>query len=568
MYLNITVEAPPVGNGISYKAIKGTKYVYYEHGRRYDSKRKYTVPQTTTIGKICDDDDSMMYPNTNYLTFFPEAELPEELPVSVRSGCLKIGDYLVIKRVIEHYKLNEEIAEIIGKDAGLFLDLAAYTIVAENNAAQYYPDYAYNHPLFTDKMKIFSDSKISSFLREISRDDSIQFLNDWNGSRDHREKIYISYDSTNKHCQAGDIELAEPGYEKEKQKKPIYNYSIAYDRNNRLPLFYETYSGSINDASQLQCMLEKAAAFGYKKAGFILDRGYFSESNIHFMDRNGYEFIIMVKGCKDVVNKLVLEKKGSFEDEWEYAIPYHDVNGITVKSLLFKTDEKERYFHIYYDDYRKAKERAKLQSMLRDQREYLESLKNVKNVKISSSFEEYFELIYYHKGKPDQVLQLVREKKEAISRAIKLCGYFCIITSSEMSASDALDLYKSRDASEKLFRGDKSYLGERSIRTYHDEPTHAKIFIEFIALIIRNKIYTCLKDRMKELQKKKNYMTVPAALKELDKIEIIRQMDGVYRLDHAVTATQKDILQAFNMTEAMVKKEAGILGRQLRTVTN
>ena len=30
--------------------------------------------------------------------------------------------------------------------------------------------------------------------------------------------------------------------------------------------------------------------------------------------------------------------------------------------------------------------------------------------------------------------------------------------------------------------------------------THIKIFIEFIALIIRNKIYTCLKDRMKELK--------------------------------------------------------------------
>jgi transcription antitermination factor NusA-like protein len=127
---------------------------------------------------------------------------------------------------------------------------------------------------------------------------------------------------------------------------------------------------------------------------------------------------------------------------------------------------------------------------------------------------------------------------------------------------------RNRDASEKLFRGYKSYLGEQSMRTYHDEPTHAKIFIEFIALIIRNKIYTCLKDQMKELKKKKKYMTVPEALKELDKIEIIRQMDGVYRLDHAVTATQKDILQAFNMTEATVKKEAGILGEQLRSVTN
>ena len=63
-------------------------------------------------------------------------------------------------------------------------------------------------------------------------------------------------------------------------------------------------------------------------------------------------------------------------------------------------------------------------------------------------------------------------------------------------------------------------------------------------------------------------MTVPASLKELNKIELIRQADGVYRLDHAVTATQKDILQAFNMTAAMVKKEAASLGKTLAAMTN
>ena len=61
----------------------------------------------------------------------------------------------------------------------------------------------------------------------------------WNGSRDHRERIYISYDSTNKSCQAGDIEVAEFGHPKDGQGKPVFNYSVAYDRNNRLPLFYE-----------------------------------------------------------------------------------------------------------------------------------------------------------------------------------------------------------------------------------------------------------------------------------------------------------------------------------------
>ena len=63
-------------------------------------------------------------------------------------------------------------------------------------------------------------------------------------------------------------------------------------------------------------------------------------------------------------------------------------------------------------------------------------------------------------------------------------------------------------------------------------------------------------------------MTVPAALKELDKIELIRQADGTYILDHAVTATQKDILQAFNLTAANVRKEAVELGKRLNVLTN
>ena len=567
MYLNLTVEIPELKTGISRKKIKGTTYIYYEYGRKYYSDKKYTVSQCTSIGKMCEDNPSAMIPNTNYLKFFPDAELPEELPVSTRSGCLKIGSYLVIKKVIEYYKLNQKIGDIIKKDSGLFLDLAAYAIVMENNAAQYYPDYAYNHPLFTDRMKIFSDSKVSRFLRDISRDDSIEFQNAWNASRDHREKIYISYDSTNKHCQAGDVEIAEYGHEKERQKKPIFNYSIAYDKNNRLPLFYEAYPGSINDTSQLQNMLEKAKSYGYRNAGFILDRGYFSEPNIRFMDRNVFDFILMVKGCKTLVNELVLRNKGNFEDEWENSIPYYDVNGITVEDYLFPADEKKRYFHIYYSDFRKARERANLQRMIREQKAALENLKGTED-KIDSRSIPYFDLIYHKDKDGKERLQFVRERKDVISRDIRLCGYFCIISSGKMTAAQALDLYKSRDASEKLFRGDKSYLGGRSIRTCHDEPTYSKIFIEFVALIIRNKIYTCLTDRMKEIHKKKNYMTVPAALKELDKIELIRQADGIYKLDHAVTATQKDILQAFNLTATNVRKEAEKIGRELALLSN
>ena len=55
------------------------------------AEKGYTVPKNTTIGKCTDDDSKLMYPNTNFLKFFPADEM--------------LGD-------------------IIGKNSGLFLDLA------------------------------------------------------------------------------------------------------------------------------------------------------------------------------------------------------------------------------------------------------------------------------------------------------------------------------------------------------------------------------------------------------------------------------------------------------------
>ena len=150
------------------------------------------------------------------------------------------------------------------------------------------------------------------------------------------------------------------------------------------------------------------------------------------------------------------------------------------------------------------------------------------------------------------------------NKLMDLAGYFCIVTSEKMSAKEAIELYKSRDVSEKLFRGDKSYLGNKSIRVYSEESARAKIFVEFVAMIVRCKMYIKLKEEMKKLDKKLNYMTVPAAIKELEKIEMVRQLDNIYRLDHAVTANQKVILKAFGLDANSIKYFASELSKELK----
>ena len=542
MYYDFTVPVPKVQGKIIRKPKGDTVYVLFQYGQKYNKEKKYSVPQRTIIGKIDSSDDTVMYPNEKFEEYFPNNTMPEELPEAYRSCALRIGSYAVIRKVISEYKLKEMLFKRFGDDTGLLLDLAAYMIVDEENAGQYYPDFAFCHPLFSEGMRIFSDSKVSRFLNSVTKDQTIGFLDDWNKNRDHNQRIYISYDSSNKNCQAGDIDLIEYGKAKDDKGVPIFNLAIAFDKTNRVPLFYEDYPGSITDVSQFTCTIDKVTEYGYKNAGFILDRGYFSKDNIRYMESEGYAFIIMVKGCKELVSSLVLDHRNTFETNREHSIRSYRVYGKTVKSKLYEDDTQERFFHIYFNPSRQAAEREQLEVRLDKFKLYMDKHLG-EEITLGKTYHHYFRLTYDKKGH----FLSYKEQEDVIQRELQLCGYFCIITSEDMTASQALIHYKGRDISEKLFSADKSFIGSKSMRICTNEAMATKLFIEFIALIIRNRIYNLLKETMLSMEQRPNFMTVPAAIRELEKIELIRRNGGSYRLDHAVSKRQKVILSSFGM---------------------
>ena len=562
MFLKYKVDIPVVPGKMVRKNRGGHTYIEYEYDRIYDPAKQYTYPKRASIGRVDPEDPTRMTPNENFLKYFPDAEIPEEIDRSERSPYLNIGPYVVLHKLIQDCKLKEILDGYMDeKDTGFLLDLACYSIIEENNAGQYYPDYAYEYALFTPGMKIYTDSKVSDFLHGLKPEQSVGFLNSWNKSKNKRQKIYLSYDSTNKNCQAGDIDLVEYGNAKVDAGLPIFNYSVACDSANREPLFYELYPGSLNDISQLICMIDKAQGYGYRNIGFILDRGYFSKKNLSYMEQNGYSFLIMVKGMKDFIRGIIEENQGSFENCRGKYVDRYDVYGTTVKRFLCEGDTKKRNFHIYYSDGKAYSEKQEIKQRIRRLKKYLDSCVGKECVPFGPEIRKYFHLNYEKDGK---TLKLAEENTSAVEKELSLAGYFAIVSSDNMTAREAIELYKSRDASEKLFRSDKSYLGNKSMRVHSDEALSSKVFIQFIALILRSRIYTALKEKSEKMLKKPNYLTVPAALKELEKIVMIRQLDGVYRLDHAVTATQKTILDAFGLNEGNVLYQAKEIGNILQ----
>ena len=103
MYLNFLVSIPDSPGKITYRTKNGVDYVYYEYLREYSKETQKTNPKRVTIGKRSKDDPLLMQPNENFLKHFPDAELPEEKDRTNRSSCLRIGDYLVIRKILNEY---------------------------------------------------------------------------------------------------------------------------------------------------------------------------------------------------------------------------------------------------------------------------------------------------------------------------------------------------------------------------------------------------------------------------------------------------------------------------------
>jgi len=571
MYQKFSVPIPSSPAKVTRKkGSDGSIYLYLEIDRTYHKDKGYTIPRRVCMGKQDPMDGSRMFPNEKYREYFPhesEANTPEYS--ASRSSCMHAGTHAVVKGFLGKYRILDWLQGRFGlRNGGLVMDLAIYLIITEGNTAQHYPDYAYRHPLFTPQMRIYSDSKVGTLLRDtITRDDTIAFTEWWNSAKDHRNKVYMSYDSTNKLCQAGDIDMVEGGHAKDGHDGDhIFNVAIATNVSEKLPAFYEEYLGSIVDVSQLDCMVDKARGLGYRNLGFILDRGYFSRDNIAYMDDNRFSFIIMMKGRKSLVSSVVRSVKGGFENRrsdyiWEYS-----VSGTTVEEKLYESDSRPRFFHVYYSAYNNARERHDLELRLRKLSCELDRLlgKDCSKLKLGK-FEEYYNLEFSNEGRR-RVLVMYSEKAGRIESMIDLFGYFCIISSDRMTARDALLLYKSRDSSEKLFAADKTFLGSRAERVHSEGSLRSKLFIEFLALIIRSRFYACISDHVHATRTRRNYLNVVSVITELEKIELIRVGDGVYRLDHAMTARQKEVLSIFGMSEDDMKAECRGISKELVTI--
>ena len=513
----------------------GVRYVYQVVGQIYNKEKKYTVDKRKVIGKMIDDE--WMIPNEAFSDFYPDVTIEMECPDF--SDTLKTGTFLVIQKIMKDLQITDVLDGVFGDRAQFIEDVVSYIVSSESCTFQHYSSFMRNHPQMEDRIR--DDTMISRLLKTIGEEETGLFMTAWNEMQKNDDFIYIGYDSTNFNTYAQGIELSDYGKAKLDEGLPQINLSYSVRQDDSCPLFYELYDGSINDNAQFMWMAELAKKYGYQNIGFLLDRGYISEKNISAMRRRGYAFVLMLKE-NQMVCQGVLEENGALLSTLEgYYIPEHGVYGMTVKKELY--GEKTN-IHIFYDDIRASEEKKALMERCHTWEKELDKMVERKTCvegelkKYEKLFRLHYDMNGYFKG--------YERNSRAIRNEMKKLGYFFIASSEDMDAGTVLDIYRGRDNIEKMFRSMKSGIDFEKARVHTTESLKAKVFLVFIAMIIRNEMF----QKMRELKKKnRKYYTVPGVISELENIECTRNSGGRYRRKYALTAKQKTILKEFGIDE-------------------
>lgn len=552
-----------------------SRYVYAVLETKYHPDVKYNTDKRTCIGKMVDGSDTLMIPNEKFELYYPELmECPETLPTPPKfSDTLKAGAFIAIHRILDKSGMAGILDTVYGLRMSSDIEnLISYIVVAQSSTFQHYPQFMRSHLQIGDDIR--SDSYLSKLLREgIAHDRIMETLRLWNKLHDGLSSVYVGYDSTNFNTSADGVEFAEYGKAKDDPSIPQVNFAMAVSQADSTPLYYDLYPGSIVDMSECDRMVEQMSDYGYKKVGFLFDRGYFTPDNVRYLDRKGYQFMMMLKENR-LVRSLINEQADRLRDQTECFLVNQNVSGVTIRRKLYDDDKNERYFHIYYDDVRAGHERrrflagiAQMESELRE----LAGKKLRKNANLKR-YEEFFNLNIEEteaakgrkKGVKERVL-LGYEKKSGLIRELKESyGFFVILSTEGMDAAEALEIYRNRDNIEKLFRSIKSGMGFDTPGVHDGESLTSKIYLIFLATIVWNSLYQITRLIKKETKNKKDF-TVPAVIDMLEAIECTVNINGVYKRRYALTAKQKLVLTLLDVDEEYIDKE--IQGFQLMNKT-
>ena len=506
----------------------GSKYVYLIT-KSFRNSKGQPDNKRISIGKL-DADSGKLIPNMNYYEHFNKPQ-PVNMPDMIRN----CGSYAVCKKLVNTLGLDESLSKAFPEQYIDILTGAHYMLTS--GSVMYYLDDWLDGTISFNKDPM-TDVAIGKTFKAITEENKSIFFRDWMMKKGQKE--FIAYDVTSISSYSKGIENVEYGYNRDKEKLPQVNYGMYFGEESRLPFYYRVYPGSINDKTHCEYMIEGTDWLDFKKAYFVMDKGFYTEDNLKFIVDKGHRFMITMPPSIKLYKRLVDENKDDIVNNIDYKMK--------DRLMYCKTVEDNTYgfrmrAHIFYNQDKAAENARSIYEKLEAMTNDISKMTELPSEK--SAYNDFFNLSL----KSGHVV--AERKNDAIKTALSRCGFFIILeTALNKDSQEVLNIYASRDCIEKCFDDLKNELDLDRLRCSKEETVNGKCFVSFISLILLSQLRKNLSGYMV-----KNRMTMKKILLELDKIKIVYDSGKPekYRLLNPLTKKQKDILSALNLDEDIFK---------------
>ena len=442
------------------------------------------------------------------------------------------GPCLLLGELTKKHGIDALLKQCFPEDHKLILSLVYY-IIHKGNALHRTESWSVSnlHPF----EETITSQRISELLSRLSEDARQHFLSLW---LDHvRENDWLCYDITSVSSYARHNEYTHYGYNRDGESLEQINLAMLFGQSHRLPAYYRRLPGNISDVATLKTTTKSLRHLGAKKLHFVLDRGFYSKTNIDELLMHRHKFTISLPTGRKWVENILNAHCGRIASPRNY-IMVGENEALYATTELYRWGEKNHRcrLHIFYNAERAASDFDRLVRRLIACREKLLAGGAIED--INKNLQRYLII----RETPRRGLQVDFNDEEIEKFRKKYSGFFCILSNTIKSPAEALSIYRNKDVVENCFDDLKNHLDMKRLRVHSSQNMDSRLFLQFLALIYVSSIRATIQD-----DPKLKLFTVAKVMEEMETLVKIKY-SGRYGSVFTETApVQRRIMELFGI---------------------
>lgn len=515
-------------SSISYHRDKKTGRIYvYRVESYWDKKKKAPRNKQICLGRL-DQKTGEIIPSKRQRKIVERANAVPEVTVASRVA----GPFLLLEKLSASSQIRDLLKKCFPDDFNLILSLVYY-IVHRGEALSRSHSWSRNclHPF----EEIIPSQRISELLLRLTVDCRQRFLSLWLSHV--QENDWLCYDITSVSSYARSNEYTHFGYNRDGESLEQINIAMLFGQKSRLPAHYRRLPGNISDVSTLKTTAKSLDYLGAGKLHFVLDRGFYSVSNLDELFRRHHKFTTAIPAGRKWIENILDNEYENITSPANYIVTGEDEALYAVSKFYKWGNNKHRsWLHIFYNAERAAEEYDRFTRELLKCREELLTGNTVER------HEELYDRYLIVKETPKRGRKVEFNDREIQKRRKRYSGFFCIMSNKIKDAAEALSVYRNKDTVENCFDDLKNHLDMKRIRVHSAAAMDGRVFLQFIALIyfsmIRSKIQP--DDKLK-------FLTVRDIMEEMETLVKIKYSNRYGEVYTETTPKQRRIMKIFGI---------------------